>query len=454
VTAGTGRLPNSDFKSQPVWWDDDPPTAIENASLPQRCDVAVVGGGFTGLAAALELARNGSRVVVLEADDFGFNASARNSGGVSFGIDLTKAAKWHRWTGGKAPPVPELARGAAESVTYMERFIADNAIDCDYHRRGRLSCAATPQLYETLSRRVDTLNKLFDADAYMVPRAEQASEIGSNRFFGTMVVRRSGQLNPAKLVKSLVELCRRSGAQLLGGTPVNAIERRSGGGFSLTTARGKLEASAVVVAVNAQAARLSSAGLASRIIPVASHIVVTEQLPEAVANALLPNKRTGADGRRVLAYFRRTPDGNRFLYGSRASPFEVSPQRSAAVLYRRMVESFPSLDGVRIGHAWGCKVAFTFDGLPHLGEINGLHYVMGCNGNGVAMMNYLGFKVARKMIDPTESTCVFDQPQFPKPPLYDGRAWFLPLAAGMYGMLDRADAMRARFPRHQPATGG
>jgi len=155
----------------------------------------------------------------------------------------------------------------------------------------------------------------------------------------------------------------------------------------------------------------------------------------------------------VLAYFRRTPDGSRFLYGSRASPFEVSPQRSAGVLYRRMVESFPSLDGVRISHAWGCKVAFTFDGLPHLGEINGLHYVLGCNGNGVAMMNYLGHKVARRLIDGAKPTCVFDQPTFPKPPLYDGRAWFLPLAAGLYKTLDHVDAMRAGRTPRQSASG-
>jgi glycine/D-amino acid oxidase-like deaminating enzyme len=443
VTRATGQLPDLDFRDQPLWWDDDPPFRTGDNPLPSRCDVAVVGGGFAGLSTALELARNGSRVVVLEADAFGFNASARNSGGVSFAIDLNKAAGWHRWAGGTAPPMAELARGAAESVAHMEDFIAANAIDCDYHRRGRLSCAPSPAHYEILSRRLDPLNRLFGAEAHMVSRAEQRSEIGSDSFFGAMVVKRSGQLNPAKLVKSLVELCRKSDAQLFSDTTVTSIERLAGG-FTLTTSRGKLQASTVVVAVNAQAARLSTARLQSRMVPVASHIIVTDRLPDEVASGLLPNRRTGADGRRLLAYFRRTPDGNRFLYGSRASPFDVSPQQAATVLYRRMVATFPQLDGTRIRHAWGCKVGFTFDGLPHLGEMNGLHYIMGCNGNGVAMMNYLGHKLARKLIDGNSVPCVFDQPIFPTLPLYSGKAWFLPLVSSVYGLLDQRDARRAR----------
>ncbi|NBS58011.1 MAG: FAD-binding oxidoreductase, partial [Betaproteobacteria bacterium] len=124
-------------------------------------------------------------------------------------------------------------------------------------------------------------------------------------------------------------------------------------------------------------------------------------------------------------------------------PFEVSPERAAAVIYRRMVASFPQLDGVRIGHSWGCKVGFTFDGLPHVGEREGLHYVLGCNGNGVAMMNYLGHKLARRMLEGGRPASVFDQPDFPTLPLYRGRPWFLPLVATAYGALDRIDTLRS-----------
>lgn len=437
-----GRLPNEDFARQPYWWDQNPPWAPPPQPLARRCDVAVIGGGIAGLSTALELARNGAATVLLEADALGFNASARNSGGVSLAIDTNKVARWHRWAGaGKAPVVADLVRGAVDSLDHTEAFIARNKIDCDYQRNGRLSCAPTPAYYDTLAQRAERLNKLADMGAYMVPRAEQRNEIGSDSFYGVMVVERSGQLNPARYHRGIADLCLSAGVSLHAQTPVQKIERTAGGGFKLTTAAGTLQANEVVAATNAHSDRLPAA-IGRRIVPVASHVIVTEPLDPAIAEELIPKRRSGADNRRLLAYFRRTPDGRRLLYGGRASPVEVSEVRTAAILYRKMVRQFPQLDGVRIGHAWGCKVAFTFDGIPHMGVQDGLHYIIGCNGNGVAMMSYLGYQMARKILTRAKSVCVFDQPTFPKPPLYDGRPWFLPIMATAFRALDRIDSVR------------
>ncbi|HLS85583.1 MAG TPA: FAD-dependent oxidoreductase [Burkholderiales bacterium] len=443
-SGASARLPNRDFRPAPFWWDECPPPEEPPAPLPARCDVAIVGGGIGGLCAALELARHGAAVALLEADAFGFNASTRNSGGVSFGLDLAKVARWARWTGRKGPGIAELAKGALESLVHTEDFIARNAIDCDYHRRGRLSCASTPRHFEALSRRAETLNRLFDANARVLTRSEQHAEIGSERFHGALVIERSGQLNPARYVRGLIRLCEEAKVSRHARTLVQRVERTKTS-FRLTTSAGPLEAEAVIVATNAQSARLPCVGLRKRVIPVASHIIVTEPLPEALAEQLIPRRRTGADSRRLLAYFRRTPDGSRFLYGSRAAPFEVSPQRAAEVLYRRMVASFPSLAGVRITHAWGCKVAFTLDALPHMGEIDGVHYLAGCNGNGVAMMTYLGQRVARKLLERARTACVFDRAEFPRVPLYDGRPWFLPPAAAAYRALDFLDTLSSHY---------
>jgi glycine/D-amino acid oxidase-like deaminating enzyme len=362
---------------------------------------------------------------------------------VSFGLDLAKVARWARWAGRKGPDLPSLARGALDSLTFTEDFIARNSIDCDYHRRGRLVCASTPRHYEAFARRAETLNRLFDGGARVVSRGEQLEEIGSDRFHGALVIERSGQLDPARYVAGLLRLCDAAGVSRHPRTPVMAIERAPGG-FRVVTSAGTLACGAVVVATNAHSARLRATDLGRRVIPVASHIIVTEPLaPELVAR-LLPKRRTGADSRRVLAYFRRTPDGERFLYGSRAAPFEVTPARAAAVLYRRMVASFPALAGARISHAWGCKVAFTLDALPHMGEIGGVHYVAGCNGNGVAMMTYLGNRIARRLLEPGNASCVFDRAEFPKVPLYDGRPWFLPAMAAGYRALDYLDSLHVQ----------
>lgn len=441
--APSAALPNRDFRLHPYWWDDCPPAEEAARPLPARCDVAVVGGGIGGLSAALELARGGATVAVLEAEDFGANASTRNSGGVSFGLDLAKVARWARWTGRRGPDLATLARGALESLTYTESFIAENAIDCDYQRRGRLVCAATPRQYGELDRRAGVLNRLFDAGAHLLPRGEQHSEIGSDSFHGVMMIERSGQLNPARYLQGLVRLCDAAQASRHSRVLVERVDR-AGTAFRLATSAGTVSVSSVVVATNAHSSRLPSSGLGKRIIPVASHIIVTEPLPSGLAERLIPKRRTGADNRRLLAYFRRTPDGARFLYGSRAAPFEVTPERAAAVLYRRMIASFPDLAGARISHAWGCKVAFTLDSLPHMGEIDGLHYLAGCNGNGIAMMSYLGNRVARKILGHGSTECVFDRADFPKLPLYDGRPWFLPAMAASYRALDYLDSLVAK----------
>ncbi|PXW25760.1 NAD(P)/FAD-dependent oxidoreductase [Paraburkholderia caballeronis] len=441
----SSTLPNQDFAQRPYWWDEAPPQNEVRPSLSSSYDVAVVGGGFSGLATALELARNGVKVVVFEADQFGFNASARNSGGVSFGIDFAAVTRWRKWAGDKGPSVPELAHGALQSLIHMQDFIAKHAIDCDFRMNGRLTCATTPEHYGILEKRMEATNRLFDANAYMVTRGDQHEEIGSDRFHGVMVIPRSGQLQPARYLQALLKLCREAGVHLVDRTTVRRMDRQGPSQFTVVTDDAAIQATSVAVTTNAQAMRLKGSPLGNRVIPVASHIIVTERLPQELANQVVPFHRTGADSRRLMAYFRRTPDGSRFLYGGRAAPSEVSPEEAAEKLYGRMIGSFPLLAGKRIDYAWGCKVAFTFDRLPHIGQIDGLYYVAGCNGNGVAMMNYLGFHLARKIIGGgNESSCVFEQGNFPTLPFYTGKPWFLPLMTMGFGALDRREERKVQ----------
>ena len=175
----------------------------------------------------------------------------------------------------------------------------------------------------------------------------------------------------------------------------------------------------------------------------ASHIIATEELPEELASSLIPRRRTISETRRVLCYYRMSPDGRRVLFGGRARFTQASPQASAPILHRFMAERFPQLAQARVTHAWMGNVAFTFDFLPHMGREQGMHYCLGCNGSGVAMMSYLGHQTARKILGGGNRVNAFDERDFPTRALYSGKPWFLPLAGNWYRLRDWVDRARA-----------
>ncbi|MBN9429934.1 MAG: FAD-binding oxidoreductase [Burkholderiales bacterium] len=403
------------------------------APLPAKVDVLVVGGGYAGLATAHELAQGGAQVAVCEAAPFGHFASARNSGGVSFGLELETLRHYRKWLGLKGSDAAALAAEAAQAVDELAGFIEAERIDCDFRMAGRLVAATSERRFRQFEARVASLNRLFDARAYLVERRDQGSEIDGPNFHGLMVISRSGQLHPAKLLHGLLRCCRLAGVSLHARTQVLSLQRQ-GAAFSAQTSRGPIECERIVLATNAHLHRLGEIGLERRVVPVVSNIVVTQELDQGLIDRLLPRRRTASDGRRVLAYFRVTPDGRRFLYGSRAAPGEISTERATAILRARMVRSFPQLSNARIDYAWGCQVAFTLDRIPHLGESAGIHFITGCHGNGVAMMNHLGRKTARRILSGERSA--FDANDFPRIPLYRGTPWFLPSMHRAYQFID------------------
>lgn len=436
ATRTFGALPNSDFRAAPLWWEDTPPWDAEG-ERPVRCDVAIVGGGIAGLSAGLELASAGLDAVVLEADQIGSGASTRNSGGISIAIRTDRIPRAR----GDAYRM-EAIRAGFESMAQFEDSLQRFGIECDYRVRGRFVGAHTPAAFEALSRRAEETNRAVDAGAHLVPRERQREEIDSRWFFGGMVVERSGQVHPGRYHRGLANAFMSRGGRLLSSQPVRSIAREVGT-FVLGMAGWTLKADNVVIATNGVTGNLVP-WLRRGVIPVASHIIVTEPLPAETAAALIPKRRTGSDTRRLLCYFRFAPDGKRLIFGGRAAPLEVSPEHAAAVLYREMVRLFPQLDAVRISHSWGGYTAFTLDGVPHMGGREGLYFCTGCNGNGIAMMTHLGRSLARKLIDRVDRTCVFDDAKVPSLPFYKGTPWFLPAVAGCYRLLDRIDALRNR----------
>jgi glycine/D-amino acid oxidase-like deaminating enzyme len=442
---GDAKIPladifSPDFKPAPYWWEAYRPVAGELVEVPREARVAIVGGGYAGLSTALELSKHGIDAVVFEKGVLGEGASTRNGGAVSGGVNIGKSFS------GKAAEVDPERAGLMLSDGYdafalVERLIEEEAIGCFWQKRGRFQGAWTPKHFAYQASRLARLNDNAQSDAYMVPRESQRDEIASDYYYGGMVVERSASLHPALYYKGLLDACRRRGIAVCAEAAVEGISR-SGAGWRVSTSRGGVEAGDVVIATNGYTGTLTPR-LRRRVVPVASHIIATEELPDDLARSLVPKGRTLSDTKRVLCYYRMSPDGKRMVFGGRARFTQVDPLLSARVLHGYMTERFPQLRGARITHGWTGNTAFTLDALPHMGEDEGLHYTLGCNGSGIAMMTYLGYQTARKIARAANYACAFDSPEFPDHPLYSGNPWFLPLVGSYYRLRDRVDRMLA-----------
>ena len=431
---------HSQFKAAPYWWEAYKPASGELVDVPRETRVAIVGGGYAGLSAALELAKLGVDAVVFERGALGEGASTRNGGAVSGGVNIGKSF------GGKPAQVDaeraaDLLSDGRDAFSLVERLIAEEAIDCWWQKRGRFVGAWTPKHFAYQETRLGSLNDNAQSGAYMVARERQRDEIASDYYYGGMVVERSGSLHPALYYKGLLDACRRRGIAVCADAPANGVTR-NGSGWRVATGRGETRAGDVVIATNGYTGTLTPS-LRRRIVPVASHIIATEELPDELARSLIPKGRTLSDTKRVLCYYRMSPDGKRMVFGGRARFTQVDPLLSARVLYGYMTERFPQLRGVRITHGWTGNTAFTLDALPHMGESEGMHYALGCNGSGIAMMTYLGYQTARKIARAANYACAFDRAEFPDHPLYSGNPWFLPLVGSYYRLRDRVDRVLA-----------
>lgn len=440
-----GGIFHRDFKPMPYWWEAYQPTAQDLLDVPSRTHTAIVGGGYAGLSTALEAARNGVDCVVLEASELGFGASTRNGGGVSGGVNIGKS-----FTGKTLDPGSQRASAllsdGAEAFSLIERLIAEEGIQCHWKKTGRFVGAWTPAHYAGQARKVALLNDAAQSDAHMVPRERQREEMASDYYYGGMVVERSACLHPALYYKGLLDACRARHVRICARAGVQRITARSGG-WELQTTRGTIQAEQVVIATNGYTGDITP-DLKRRVVPIASHIIATEELPPDLATTLIPRQRTLGDTRRVLCYYRMSPDGRRMIFGGRARFTAATPQEIAPILHRFMTDRFPQLRGIKVTHCWTGNVAFTLDALPHMGrQRDGMHYLLGCNGSGVAMMTYLGWQTARKIAGISNQPSAFDTEEFPDHPLYSGKPWFLPAIGGWYRLRDEVDRRLARFQR-------
>ncbi|MDF1774515.1 MAG: FAD-binding oxidoreductase [Rhizobiaceae bacterium] len=430
--ASQSSLFTSDFKPAPYWWDNAQPEPRTDAALPDEADVVIIGSGYTGLHAAIQTAREGLSTLVLDAESAGFGCSTRNGGQISTSVKPDFAALSSRY--GEKHATDILKEGQA-SLDYIERFVREEQINCRFEKVGRFHGAHTARLFQTLSRACKDENPAFKNDAYMVSRADQHTELATDVYHGGVVFPHHASIDPGQYHQGLLRVAREAGACVISHCRVAQLQR-TGNAFQLETSRGPVRAGRVILATNGYTGPLTP-WHQRRVIPIGSYIIATEEIAPEQMDRLMPKNRILSDTRKLVYYYRPSPDRKRILFGGRVSLHETDPRKSGPKLHAELLRLLPQLKGTRISHSWNGFVAFSFDSLMHKGQDNGLYYAMGYCGSGVGMASYLGMRMGRQAAGRKDGKTAFDTVPFQTRPLYTGNPWFLAPSVLAYRLRDR-----------------
>ena len=425
------------YKATPYWWDHVKPPSLAPLSTDITVDVAIIGSGYTGLNAALQTARGGRSTLVLDAEDAGWGCSTRNGGQISTSIKPTVAKLARKFNVERAKAIHGEGTTALE---WIAQFVNAEGIDCDFRHAGRFHAAHSPAQYDSLSGALNDPDYGEDTGAYAVSRAEQTSELGSEIYHGGIVYPKHCALHPAKYHTGLLSLVLKVRATVAPRSPVLSVERGPNG-FTLKTPHATVTARDVIVATNGYTGT-PFGWLRRRVIPIGSYIIATEPLAPAVMDELFPTDRIASDTRRVVYYYRPSPDRTRVVFGGRVSANETDPNVSGPRLHDQMLRIFPQLSGTKISHSWAGMVAYSFDEMAHTGTHDGIHYAMSYCGSGVSMASYLGMRMGQRVLGLSEGKTAFDDLPFPTRPLYTGKPWFLPTVVSAYRWLDDREFRR------------
>jgi gamma-glutamylputrescine oxidase len=357
--------------------------AFESLKGEVSADVCVIGAGYTGLSAALELATAGFKVVVLEAERIGYGASGRNGGQVCTGF-----------SSGQQKIASQLGRDdarkcfalAEESKALLKERIASHNIDCDL-TWGYMHVVPKPHLIAELKEWCHEYEGLGVSGLSILEKPELEKKLGSTIYHGALRESGAGHLHPLNYCLGLARAAVKAGVTIHENSRVSQVE--TGSSPSATTPHGKVAAKFMVIAGNAYLGRTVK-NLYGRVMPVASYIIATEPLGEAVAKSLIADNEAVANTNFIVDYYRRSKD-HRMLFGGRASYSTFEPPSLATYMRPRMTHVFPQLKDVKIDHAWGGYIAITSNRIPDCGRLSPtVYYAHGYSGQGVALAGLYG----------------------------------------------------------------
>lgn len=415
----------------PYWQDSTACGITPEVPLPSRVDVLIVGAGYTGLSAAREAAASGATTLVLDGGLLGAGCSGRNGGQVAYSIKPSFAALAARHGEQRALAICLEGHSA---VAYLRSLASQAGTDVGWQEHGCFFGAHTARHFAALKREAENQPRGLEQRVSVVTRIEQRSEIDSDFYHGGVVYHDDASIDPMLLLQLLLRRAQAAGAMVRERCSVGGI-RSQRAGFDVVTAHGTVHARKVLIATNGYSGPLSG-WLRRRVIPIGSYQIATEPLGQDRVRELIPRLRNIVDSRRVVVYFRPSPDGERLIFGGRAALSEPDPLACAPRLKHMLIQVFPQLAGVNITHAWVGWVAYTFDTLPHLGCHDGIHYCMGYCGQGVPLAPYLGHRIGQQMVGLLQGRTALDGLPFPSRPYYAGIPWFLAPSVFAYRTMD------------------
>lgn len=379
------------------WWD-------ETCAAPDRvaqqgdaqADVVIIGGGFTGLNAALHLAQAGVGATVLEAERVGFGASGRNGGFCCLGGGMLDDATLDRKFGREERLGWRQAELAA--IRQVEDFITTRGVDVDRHSQGETQLAHRPRDFDEMRGKLDYYAENYGVTARLTEKTDLAAEGLNAGFEGAITVPLGFGLNPRKYVTALAQAAEEAGAVIYHNSPALNVTRRDGA-FDVTTPTGRIRAERVIIATNGYSSDDLPPWLAARYMPTQSSVIVTRPLTEAeLAAQGWTSQQASYDSRHLLHYFRLMPD-NRMLFGVRGGLLS-NPASEARALRRARVDfeaMFPAWRNVETPHGWSGMVCIARNRMPFVGEVPdqpGMFAGLCYHGNGVAMGSYSGALLA------------------------------------------------------------
>jgi glycine/D-amino acid oxidase-like deaminating enzyme len=426
--------PNTNnLKLTPYWWEAAPRPEKDLVEIPSSADIGIIGAGFAGLTAALTLARAGRSVVVFDTMRAGEGASSRNGGICSGNIKFSFTSMIEKFGLEQAKTL--FGEGIAARRALIE-MIESESIECGFKMTGRFDGANHVRDYDAMGIENDLLNQHLDFGAYMVPKAEQQAELGTEFYKGGRVRPDIGGVHPGLLHQGLYDSALKAGVTVIDQTAVTSISQ-SQGGFDLGTARGSIKTEHCIVATNGYTDSVTN-WLNRRIIPIPSQIIATGPLEPDVMARLMPKQRMIGDTRNLYNYYRPSPDGTRIIFGGRRGADTDNDMQKCMHLYQNLIAIFPELEGVELTHSWWGYTGYTFDFVPHLAVNDGIHYATGFCGSGVVWAPWLGRKAANMILGNDEQAqTYFAHKSFPTKPFYKGNPWFMPFVIKWYGIKDR-----------------